>query len=216
MASPAASLMARERTVLHVVDLARRSACSCWSATGSRRSGSPARTEPPVVLVRNALAAERLTSLWNRSKPAARLRSRKRGSVKLRSICMRSCEPASRKRRNCPRPSRLRSEMRDVADHAFTGRVARAERQLAGRLLDQLDIENDAVGRGARPALDLDGLEEAQLLQPLLGLVDHQRIVGIAFRQAELAADHVVPRARVADDVDALDVDARDPRRSRR
>ena len=80
----------------------------------------------------------------------------------------------------------------DVADHAFTGRVAGAERQLAGRLLHHLDVEDDAVGRRARPALDLDGLEEAQRLQALLGLVDHQRIVGIAFGQAELAADDVV------------------------
>ena len=59
------------------------------------------------------------------------------------------------------------------------------------------------------PALDLHGLEEAQRLQALLGLVDHQRIVGVAFGQPELAADDVVQRAQVADDVDALDVDAR-------
>ena len=97
----------------------------------------------------------------------------------------------------------------DVADDAFSRRVAGAERQLAGRLLDHLHVEDDAVGRRAGPALDVDGLEEAQALQALLGPVDHQRIVGVAFGQAELAPDDVVLGARVADDVDALDVDAR-------
>ena len=97
----------------------------------------------------------------------------------------------------------------DVADDAFAGRIAGAERQLARRLLHHLDFQDDAVGCGAGPALDLHRLEEAQHLQPLLGLVDHQRVVGIAFGQAELAADDVVARAQVADDVDALDVDAR-------
>ena len=33
----------------------------------------------------------------------------------------------------------------NVADHAFRGRVAGAERQLAGRLLDHLDVEDDAI-----------------------------------------------------------------------
>src|SRR5262249_31172596 len=53
-----------------------------------------------------------------------------------------------------------------------------------------------------------DRLEEAEVLQALLGLVDHQRIIGIALREPELAADYVVARAQVADDIDALDVDA--------
>ena len=44
----------------------------------------------------------------------------------------------------------------DVADDAFAGRVAGTERQLAGRLLDQLDVEDDAIGRRTRPALDVD------------------------------------------------------------
>ena len=89
-------------------------------------------------------------------------------------------------------PSRLRSRDADVADHAFTRRVAGTEGQLARGLLHQLDIEDHAIGRGARTALDLDRLEEAQALEALLGPIDHQRIVGVAFRQAELAADDVV------------------------
>ena len=97
----------------------------------------------------------------------------------------------------------------DVADDALARRVAGAERELTRGLLDQLDIEDDAVRRRAGAAFDLDGLEEAERLQALLGLVDQQRIVGVALGQPELAPDHVVLRAQVADDVDALDVDAR-------
>ena len=80
----------------------------------------------------------------------------------------------------------------DIADHAFARRVAGTERELARRLLDQLDVEDDAIRARARAALDLDRLEEAEVAQALLGLIDHERIVGVAFRQAELAADDVV------------------------
>jgi len=36
---------------------------------------------------------------------------------------------------------------RDVADHAFTGRITGTEGQFPSRLLDKLDIENHAVLR---------------------------------------------------------------------
>ena len=42
----------------------------------------------------------------------------------------------------------------DVADHAFARRVAGAEGQLAGRLLDHLDHDDHAVGRAAGLGLD--------------------------------------------------------------
>ena len=131
---------------------------------------------------------------------------------------MRSAEPASLQAQELAFAEQIALGDADVADHAFAGRVACAEGQFTGRLLDHIDVENDAIRRRTRPALDVDGLEEAQPLQALLGLVDHQRIVGVAFRQPELAADDVIARAQVADDVDALDVDARtfvDRRRSR-
>ncbi len=98
-----------------------------------------------------------------------------------------------------------------VADDALAGGVAGTERQLARGLLDEVHVEDYAVGRRTRPALDVHRLEEAQHLQATLGLVDHQRVVGIALGQAELPADHVVVGAQVAADVDALDVDARSP-----
>ena len=52
-------------------------------------------------------------------------------------------------------------------------------------------------------------LEEAEVVQPTLGRFNHSVIVGVAFADIELAPDDVIARARVADDVDALDVDLR-------
>jgi hypothetical protein len=64
-------------------------------------------------------------------------------------------------------------------------------------------------GRVARGVGDVDVLEEAQRLDLVLRAVDQHAVVGVAFGQQQLAADHVVQRLGVADDVDALDVDAR-------
>ena len=97
---------------------------------------------------------------------------------------------------------------RHVADHAFTRRVAGTERKLARRLFFHHHVEHDAVRRRARASLDIDILEDAQTLQALLGAIDEHAVEGIAFRKPELAADHVILRAIVADDVDALDVDS--------
>ncbi len=96
-----------------------------------------------------------------------------------------------------------------IADDAFSRRVAGAEGQLARRLLDQFHVENDAILGAAGTALHFHALEQAEVGQALLGLVDHHRIVGIALGHLELAPDDVVLGARVAGDVDALDVDAR-------
>ena len=52
-------------------------------------------------------------------------------------------------------------------------------------------------------------LEIAEVVQPLAGLADRLGAERIAFGQAELAADHLVLGARVADDVDPLDIDPR-------
>ena len=98
---------------------------------------------------------------------------------------------------------------RHVADHAFTRRVAGTERKLARRLFCHLHVENDAVRRRTRASLDFDVLENAQPLQALLGAIDEHAVEGITFRKAEFAADHVILRAIVADDVDALDVNSR-------
>ena len=52
-------------------------------------------------------------------------------------------------------------------------------------------------------------LEEAEIPQALLGAAQLGGREGVAFRQPELAADHLVLGADVAGDVDALDIDLR-------
>ena len=97
----------------------------------------------------------------------------------------------------------------DFGDEAVGGRIAAGDRELAGRLLFHVDIEDDAVGRRARLVGDLHVLEVVEVLQPPLGAVDQRAVVGVAFGDIELAPDDVVARARVAADIDALDVGAR-------
>ena len=97
----------------------------------------------------------------------------------------------------------------DVADDTFLRGVAGTERDLTRRLLDDRHIENDAVLSGAWTPFDVDALEQAKILKALLRRVHQKRIVGVAFGKSELAADHIVARAQVADDVDTLDINAR-------
>ena len=96
-----------------------------------------------------------------------------------------------------------------LGEEAFGGRIAARDREFAGRLLLDVDIDHDPVGRRAGLVRDLDGLEEVEVLEPPLGAVDQDAIVGIALGDLELAPDHVVAGACVAADVEALDVDAR-------
>ena len=63
--------------------------------------------------------------------------------------------------------------------------------------------------RGARLGRDLHALEVVEVLQAPLGAVDQRAVIGVALGEIELAADHVVARARIAAHVDALDIGAR-------
>ena len=89
------------------------------------------------------------------------------------------------------------------------GRVAAGDRERAGRLILDVDVDDHAVRRRARLVRDADLLEVAEIVQPALGAIDEHLVVGVALADIELAADDVVARAGVAADVDALDVDAR-------
>jgi hypothetical protein len=75
------------------------------------------------------------------------LRSRNRGSVKLKSTCARSRLPEKPSLTYWPLPSEVALGDADVADHAFAGGITDAEGELAGRLLLYLDHEHHAVGR---------------------------------------------------------------------
>ena len=52
-------------------------------------------------------------------------------------------------------------------------------------------------------------VEEAEVLDALARAAQQRGVEGIALVDPELAADHLVERAQIADDVDALDIDPR-------
>ena len=94
----------------------------------------------------------------------------------------------------------------DLDERAVRGRIAARDEEVAGRLIDGLDIEHDAIRRRSRPLRYLHGLEVVQVSEAPLGPVDQGLVVGIAFRDIEFAPDHVVAGAVVAVDFDALDI----------
>ena len=113
---------------------------------------------------------------------------------------------------NWPRPRKLRSVMDASTDGPggrTAGRVAGADRELAGRLVDDVDDEDDLVGFGAGRRRDFDAAKEIKRFQALLGALDQDLVEGVALADVELAADDVVARAGVAADLDALDIGAR-------
>ena len=97
----------------------------------------------------------------------------------------------------------------DVAERPVRRREAGAERQFAGRLLLDLDVMTVRSGAVPGTLVDVDLLEEAEVADALLRAAQLRGVEGVAFDEPELAADHLVERAHVADDVDALDIDAR-------
>ena len=117
--------------------------------------------------------------------------------------------PPAEKLMNWPRPRKLRSVI-DAFDRRAgrlaARRIAGADRELAGRLLDDVDDQNDLVRLGARRRRNLDRLKEIKRFQPPLRALDQHLVEGVAFADVELAADDVVARARVAADLDALDI----------
>ena len=87
--------------------------------------------------------------------------------------------------------------------------VSDTQAQFARRLLFDVDFDDGPVGRGAGQVLDVDGAEEAQVLQPRARAPQFRGVEGIAFGQAEFAPDYLVERADIAFDIDALDKDLR-------
>src|SRR5262249_3351126 len=96
----------------------------------------------------------------------------------------------------------------DLGEEALLSRIAARDGELAGGLLFDVDIDDDAVGRRARFVGDADGLEVVEVLQPSLAAIDEHTVVGVALGEVEFAANDVVPGAGVAADIDALDIGA--------
>jgi hypothetical protein len=61
---------------------------------------------------------------------------------------------------------------RDFADDAVRGRITASDRERAGRLVLDVDIDDDTIGRGARLVGDPDLVEEAEIVQAALGPID--------------------------------------------
>src|SRR5581483_886195 len=89
------------------------------------------------------------------------------------------------------------------------GGITALNGEFAGCVLFDVDVQDHAVGRRAAFVGDLDRLEIAEVLQPPFGAIYQCAIVGVAFADIEFAADHIVPRAIIAVNIDALDIGAR-------
>ncbi len=81
-------------------------------------------------------------------------------------------------------------------------RVARAEGERTGRLLDHADVEVDLVRLIGLLLLEVHLLEEAERVEPLLGVADRARRVELALDELHLATDHAVDGAGIPRDVD--------------
>ena len=98
---------------------------------------------------------------------------------------------------------------RGLQNEAVTAdRVAGADAERAGRLVDHIDNHDDAIRSTARRGRDVDGREVAESLQTALGAADGLLVEGVAFGDVELATDDIVTRTGVAADLDALDIGA--------
>ena len=105
-----------------------------------------------------------------------------------------------------PVPRRLLSLTLTSASQPSVG-IAAGDPEIAGLLLLDRDIENDAIRRRARLGAEFHRFEVAELLQVALTALDQRAIVGIALADIELTADHLVARLGVAMDLDALDIE---------
>src|SRR5690606_24684500 len=98
---------------------------------------------------------------------------------------------------------------RDFAEEALGRREADGGAVVAGRTLDHGEVDDHLVRGAARLDADVDGLEEAELLDGRLAALHHGPVERVAFGEAQFTANDVVARLVVAGDVDALDVEPR-------
>ena len=108
-----------------------------------------------------------------------------------------------------PAPEQVAFANADVRERAVLRRVSDAERQLAGGSLLDLDVDNRPIRRLARNVGDVNFLEVPEVSDPLARAAELGGVERIALDQAELTPNHPVERANIAEDVDALDIDAR-------
>src|SRR3546814_8805503 len=82
----------------------------------------------------------------------------------------------------------------ELLDRRETGR----QRQFAGRLFLDIGFEDDAVGRAAFLALDLQiFMEIAKAVDAALGSLDAEAVERVALTRTEIATHHIVVGHRV-------------------
>src|SRR5439155_2290198 len=95
----------------------------------------------------------------------------------------------------------------DTADEAVHRRESATDRENAGGPLDDLDVHDDLRLGGAGRGGDVDGLEEAQVDQPLARPLHFLQGEELTLLERDLAAQDLVLTPHVAHDVAPLDVD---------
>ena len=168
--------------------------------------GRPKRIVPPVVsLSYSSYSRVRLEDVEAGRDTAPEEIGLGEGELKSREFL----PPPAENLMNWPRPRKLRSVIEPSIDgpaRIAARRIAGADRELAGRLVDHVDHQDDLVGLGARRGRNLDSLKEIKRFQPTLRALDQHLVEGVALADVEFAADDIVARAVVAADLDALDI----------
>ncbi len=112
-----------------------------------------------------------------------------------------------RERRGVAVPEQVVLRQLRLAEEALAAGEAEADLEGAGQLLLDRHLEDHLVVARSAPAVDLDVVEEPQRRHALLGDAHGRAVVEIPLVDAHLAADDLVARLVVADQLDLLDGD---------
>ena len=98
---------------------------------------------------------------------------------------------------------------RDTENYAFGAGKTGTELYAARRFFRDVDVQIDLVGRaGNCRRFHIHILKELQTFKPLFGAIDFIGGIPGRFKLPHLAAQHFVPGARVAGQIDAAHIDA--------
>ena len=139
--------------------------------------------------------------------PASRSRSNSAGSVKPNSKLANWVLPVIVAETVWPRPRKLRSVRLICAVRPSLEEKAPPRLRLPVGCSSTSTSTSAWSSVGARLHVDRRGLEVAEAVDAVLGVLDLARVEGVALDDVELPPDHPVERAGVAGDVDALDED---------
>ena len=105
-------------------------------------------------------------------------------------------------------PAKVTLCQRDITDEIINRRKPDTKREFAGGALNDIEVENGEIVRGALTLNHFDRGEVTESADVAFGACTQSSVEGVFFDQFYLAADDLVKRTRVSSDVNALDVDA--------